>query len=708
MLLTVRADYFNLLSDIKDTSGQVIRDAGGQTLFERLNINGGDAILRLKRISDQGLADAVCKPLRVAGETDEAALEALLKAVKRDISDQPSDLPLLQVALRAAWQEHKATGRPMLVAYEAVGGVRGALANEAERVCNKLSPEDLARLESIFVRLVRLGDTGGATRRIASLEEFDDLRRDLLQRLGRDEYGRLVALKARSAEIALEALITQWPWLQRTLKNDASDVRRLDRLMMRSHEWSEATVATKSAHLAVGAERELLAELAEQRPDWVSLLEREFVEASNKSHEAERERKRKEFETARRNESVALTALAVIEAKMHPLNAVKLALAAWPRDNSDTTTPKLSAALDVLGQTVPYLQHASECTIATLAGHSGPVISAVFSLDGTRVVTASWDNTARLWDTGSAREVATLVGHTERLASAAFSPDGRRVVTTSEDCSARLWDAVSGREVAMLRGHTGVVISAVFSRDGTRIITASRDTTARVWDAASASVIATLWHSAPLLSATFNPDGTRLVTVSADKTRRCWDMSSGREVAKLAGHGWLLNSGAFNLDGTCVVTPGGDSTARLWDAKSGHEVATLSGHGGEVLWSAFSPDGTRIVTSSKDMTVRLWDAASGRAVASLAGHSGWVSSAAFSPDGARIVTASWDNTARVWEIGGMPKGHILQVACKLLNGNFSLNGVTTYPLVFDRPICAIDPPPPDLSEEARATLKGQH
>jgi WD40 repeat protein len=106
------------------------------------------------------------------------------------------------------------------------------------------------------------------------------------------------------------------------------------------------------------------------------------------------------------------------------------------------------------------------------------------------------------------------------------------------------------------------------------------------------------------------------------------------------------------------------------------------------------------------MTVRLWDAASGRAVASLAGHSGWVSSAAFSPDGGRIVTASWDNTARVWDIGALPKGHILQVACKLLNGDFSLNGITTYPLVFDRPICAIDPPPPDLSEEASAP-KGQ-
>ena len=64
------------------------------------------------------------------------------------------------------------------------------------------------------MRLVRLGDTGGATRRTAALDEFDGARRALLQRLGEDEYGRLVAVGATSAEIAHEALITQWPWLQ--------------------------------------------------------------------------------------------------------------------------------------------------------------------------------------------------------------------------------------------------------------------------------------------------------------------------------------------------------------------------------------------------------------------------------------------------------------------------------------------------------------
>ena len=112
IVLTVRADYFNLLSGVKDGAGKPVTGADGKTPFERLNANSGDAILRLKRISEEGLRDAVCEPLRRAGELDESALQALTKAVKRDISDQPSDLPLLQVALRAAWQERQGpTGR---------------------------------------------------------------------------------------------------------------------------------------------------------------------------------------------------------------------------------------------------------------------------------------------------------------------------------------------------------------------------------------------------------------------------------------------------------------------------------------------------------------------------------------------------------------------------------------------------------------------
>jgi WD40 repeat protein len=66
--------------------------------------------------------------------------------------------------------------------------------------------------------------------------------------------------------------------------------------------------------------------------------------------------------------------------------------------------------------------------------------------------------------------------------SAAFSPDGTRVVTASDDSTARIWDAATGKLLAPALVHQGEVRSAAFSPDGTHVVTASDDNTARVWE----------------------------------------------------------------------------------------------------------------------------------------------------------------------------------------------------------------------------------
>jgi dipeptidyl aminopeptidase/acylaminoacyl peptidase len=77
---------------------------------------------------------------------------------------------------------------------------------------------------------------------------------------------------------------------------------------------------------------------------------------------------------------------------------------------------------------------------------------------------------------------APLTGHTKGVLSAAFSPDGERIVTASGDDTARLWDAETGKQIGELRGHTHNVTSAAFSPDGKRIVTASDDKTVRLWE----------------------------------------------------------------------------------------------------------------------------------------------------------------------------------------------------------------------------------
>jgi hypothetical protein len=83
-------------------------------------------------------------------------------------------------------------------------------------------------------------------------------------------------------------------------------------------------------------------------------------------------------------------------------------------------------------------------------------------------------------------------GHEDNVWSAAFSPDGSRIVTASDDKTARIWDVATGQEIAALRGHQDGVASAAFSLDGSRIVTASHDKTARIWDVATATEIVVL------------------------------------------------------------------------------------------------------------------------------------------------------------------------------------------------------------------------
>ncbi|MBI3537357.1 MAG: WD40 repeat domain-containing protein [Chloroflexi bacterium] len=203
--------------------------------------------------------------------------------------------------------------------------------------------------------------------------------------------------------------------------------------------------------------------------------------------------------------------------------------------------------------------------LQTLRGHTYDVISAVFSPDGKQIVTASHDNTARVWDVASGRELFALRAHTSTVYSVVFSPDGKQIVTASDDNTARVWDASSGRELSVLRGHTDSVFRAVFSPDGKQIVTAGQDNTARVWDVASGREHFVLrGHTDYVFSALFSPDGKLIATASGDNTARVWDATTGRELSVLRGHTDRVLTAVFSPDGKLIVTAGEDSTARVY------------------------------------------------------------------------------------------------------------------------------------------------
>jgi len=308
--------------------------------------------------------------------------------------------------------------------------------------------------------------------------------------------------------------------------------------------------------------------------------------------------------------------------------------------------------------------------------HKDVVYSAQFSPDGQRIVTASWDKTARLWDVASGTPIGQPMKHKSDVNSAQFSRDGQRIVTASSDKMARLWDAASGKPVGEPMKHENEVNSAQFSPDGQWVVTASSDKTARLWDAASGKPVGEpMKHESVVISAQFSPDGQKVVTASADKTARLWDAASGKPVGEPMKHEGMVFSAQFSPDGQRIVTASADKTARLWDATSGKPVGEPMKHEDVVNSAQFSPDGQKVATASWDKTARLWRAASGKPVGEPMKHEDVVNSAEFSPDGQRIVTASEDKTVRLWDAaGGEPIGQPMKHEKEVNSAQFSPDG----------------------------------
>jgi WD40 repeat protein len=289
--------------------------------------------------------------------------------------------------------------------------------------------------------------------------------------------------------------------------------------------------------------------------------------------------------------------------------------------------------------------------VETLGQSAGERSGAVFNPDGTRLLTWSGGASASLLKTTSTLPIATLSGHTAPILAAIFGPSGR-IVTMSDDKTARVWNA-EGKLIFVTDLHRDVITHAAFSSDGRRLATGSRDNTVRVWSAETGAILVTFsGHRGVIEHVDFSPDGRLVVSASRDGTAKIWDSRSARLIATLSGHTDIVRSSRFSEDGNSILTSSDDGTARIWNSGNGEPRITLSGHAGPITKSIFSADGKQVITASRDRRAYIWESQSGVKLATLAGHDAAIIDVSFSADGASVLTASEDGTARRWSVSG--------------------------------------------------------
>ncbi|MEP7041086.1 MAG: adenylate/guanylate cyclase domain-containing protein [Chloroflexota bacterium] len=662
ILLTLRADFYAQLAEYPELRAEV-----------------ADHQLYIGPMEPADLRRAIEEPARLGGWEIAPGLVDLLL---RDIGSEPGALPLLSHALLETWRRRRGHGMTLKGYFEA-GEVRGAIARTADRVFERLAPEEQALAREMLLRLTELGEGTQDTRRRAGLHE-------LLPAEGSAGAGeatrvlttlvdaRLVTVDEGAAEVAHEALIREWPMLREWLREDREGLRIQRQVTDAAAEWS--TLGRDASLLYRGARLATTREWAASHDRALTEPERAFLEASVAAEQSEelarREQQERELDAARRvAEAERLRAEEQTEAARRLrrravvlAGAVVLAIglgAAAALFASQASQQAAQAHAEANRATVRELANAADLSLPI-----DPERSILLALEAARLGGGeSGDPLPEAQEAlhravQASRVVAVMPGLGEEMVGGAMSPDGRIAVSLDVGGRLQAWKVETGELIATVEidpPQPSQTTTLSFSPDGTRVAVPSSGDI-KIFDVETWAEVAS-WqaHDQAITTVIFSPDGSQLASGGLDEFVRVWDAATHDLVTTIVvtadadepGLAQVLSL-AYMPDGKRIVAglfddrPDHVGSAQILDVATGELVMKLAE--GPISSVAVSPDGSRIATGDWDTLTRVWDAASGDRLYTLYTHRSLVNGVAIDFTGTRLATASADGTARIVDL----------------------------------------------------------
>ncbi|MFH0901239.1 MAG: protein kinase [Pseudomonadota bacterium] len=656
----------------------------------------------------EALREILERPLEAVGYSyeDPDLVEEMISSVR----EEPACLPLLQFASQMLWDRRDRNKRLLCrTAYEAMGGVAGALAEHADGVLGGLSPSQVRLARDLFLRLVTAEGTRKAVSTAAALDGLGPAAAEVLTRL---TLARLITTRKSHGEekgeamleLVHESLIRSWGRLARWIDESREELSFLAEIGQAAELWQRR--GRREEELWQGRalfEAERMLESCAVR---VSELVVEFLAAAARRERRKQRRKQlvvsaviaalaavalffvlKEHETrvqkiraetewrraeAQRAEAqrqgarAAMLRADFLEARAQLRGSLETQDSlrgralwwgldrepqVWSRDasgavNAVTFSPDGHTLAAACHDSSVYLLDVKTAIPRVLRGVPGIMMSVAFSPDERSVAAGSFFGDVMVWDLGTGQQ-RVFKGHGARVYPVVYSPDGSLLASGSLDRTVRLWDTSSGASTVVMSGHTGLVSSVSFSPDGKLLASGSKDATVRIWEVATGSFVRALaGHTDVIRSTAFSTDGRLLATASDDRTVRLWDVATGRQQRIVSR--WARQVGP-SPDGRMLASMPTASAVEVWDVDSGIGEHVTVGTTKDVRGWDFDGSGGFLATGSEDWKIRLWRTTTAIPRRAPAGHASAIQSAVFSPDGSMLASTSDDLTVRLWD-----------------------------------------------------------
>ncbi|HEX4422820.1 MAG TPA: serine/threonine-protein kinase [Kofleriaceae bacterium] len=591
------------------------------------------SLVLLGNPSRDTLIRIVIEPARRAGYalSDPELAQDMVSAV----ADRPGALALLSFTASRLWELRDRRFRQLTrKAYDAMGGIGGALGRHAEAILEKLSAEEQRLAREIFRHLV----TAEGTRSLISIEE---LRQRLATSRADAAIDKLVSARLitvsdadgeSSVEVIHDALISAWPRLQDWVREDVDGARMRDQIRAAARQWDDRG---RSRGLLWRDEVLLDLERWLRRATGITLSDREtaFVEAS-----------RRYAQGAKRVRRLIIMAAFVMLAVF---GAFQYRAAGEIREAIMIADQRLTHSYVEQGRRELLDGNYTEALIyfakAVQRGDVSPNLAFMLARATQPLMS----------------ELLHLKSTPDRMWSAKYSHDGHWILTTDEK-AARIWDAQTG-ELHLLLQHGDIVYDGVFGPKDTKLITASGDGSVRIWDLATGQQLASLSQSRPdgrrpsYRRLDISPDGRSVAAIHATGDFvDVWDISSGAAggiggtpVAQLPVAGGLAYAALveFSSDGQWLAASAGQDV-QVFDGRTWARVAQLPV--AKLTSFSFDPTTAQLATASALGDAAIWSLPAGTRTQLLSHIGERISHIAFSPDGTLVVTATQEGVERVW------------------------------------------------------------